>query len=77
MTDAAPAIGLDIGGTKIVGAVVDRAGTLLSHERVPTPVDGTRRTAELVALVRRLRKEHDLAHTTVGVGAAGLVDLDG
>lgn len=77
VADAVPAIGLDIGGTKIVAALVDRDGAILVERRVETPVDGERRTAELIALVDGLCKEHDLHTTTVGVGAAGLVDLDG
>ncbi len=74
---AMPSIGVDIGGTKIVAAVVNGKGNMLAERRVETPVDGDRRTVELVALVRTLCAEHDLPQTTVGVGAAGLVDLDG
>lgn len=77
VADAVPAVGLDIGGTKMVAALVDRDGAILVERRVDTPVDGERRTAELVALVDGLRREYDLHTTTVGVGAAGLVDLDG
>lgn len=74
---AAPAIGLDIGGTKIVAAVVHPDGRISGRRRVDTPIEGHRRTGELVALVRALCREHALTRTTVGVGAAGLVDLDG
>jgi glucokinase len=74
---AVPAIGLDIGGTKIVAAVVDPTGTMLAVQRVETPADGERRTAALVELVRGMCADHSLERTTVGVGAAGLVDLDG
>jgi hypothetical protein len=31
------AIGIDIGGTKIAGAVVDEFGAIVRSERVPTP----------------------------------------
>jgi glucokinase len=75
-TGTVPAIGLDVGGTKIVAAVV-AGGRILSRRVVETPVDGTRRTAAMIALIEELRAEHDLARTTVGVGAAGLIDLDG
>jgi glucokinase len=75
--DKVPAIGLDIGGTKIVAAVVDHGGRILTQRLVDTPDDGERRLAAVIALVRELREEHGLTHTTVGVGAAGLVDLDG
>ena len=30
-------VGLDIGGTKVLGAVVDDAGTVLDEHRVPSP----------------------------------------
>lgn len=76
-SDPAPAIGLDIGGTKIIAAVVDHRGRILTQRLIDTPDDGERRLAAVIALVQELRKEHGLTHPTVGVGAAGLVDLDG
>jgi len=71
------AIGLDVGGTKILAALVDTAGRIHAQRRVDTPDDGDRRTVALIELVRALQSEHDLVSTTVGVGAAGLIDLDG
>jgi glucokinase len=76
-TDKVPAIGLDIGGTKIVAAVVDHSGRILTQRLIDTPDAGERRLAAVVELVQALCEEHGLTHTTVGVGAAGLVDLDG
>ncbi|HSK90517.1 MAG TPA: ROK family protein [Euzebyales bacterium] len=73
----APAIGLDVGGTKIVAAVVDHRGVILSQRRVDTPGEGERRTGAMVGLVQALCRDHALASPTVGVGAAGLIDLDG
>lgn len=75
--DQAPLIGLDVGGTKIIGAVVDRAGDIIERRRVETPADVDRRSDVMVELVRLLCTEHDLRRPTVGVGAAGLIDLDG
>jgi glucokinase len=75
-TDTVPAIGLDVGGTKIV-AVVVAGGRVVSRQVVETPVEGARRTAAMIDLVRALCAEHGLDRTTVGVGAAGLVDLGG
>lgn len=79
--DAATAVdllvGVDIGGTKILGAIVRPDGQIVTQHRIDTPADGERRTAELLTLVRGLCKEGDLTATTVGVGAAGLIDLDG
>jgi glucokinase len=76
-SDVVHAIGLDVGGTKIVAAVVESDGRIVSRRRVGTPVDGDRRTAALIALVHELCGAHDLPQVPVGVGAAGLVDLDG
>jgi glucokinase len=69
-----PAIGLDIGGTKIAGAVVDRTGTVLMELVEPTPEesDAESVTAVLVDLIERLRAAHDVA--AIGVGAAGIVE---
>ena len=33
------AVGIDIGGTKIAGALVDKAGKILKELRVPSPID--------------------------------------
>ncbi len=75
MTRGAPACGVDIGGTKIAGGVVDETGRILARDRVPTP-SGDR--AALVAgvgdLVRRLVDAAPEPPATVGVGAAGFID---
>lgn len=74
MTDSRWAIGLDIGGTKIAGAVVDTAGTVLAELVEPTPEesDAEAVTAVLLDLIARLRPDHDV--TAIGVGAAGIVE---
>ncbi|NLU68170.1 ROK family protein [Streptomyces sp. HNM0574] len=69
---------LDIGGTKIAGAVVDRDGTLLARARRPTP-SGTEAEATMGAVAEVL---DELAGETalwsrvgaVGIGSAGPVD---
>ncbi|MDF3050899.1 MAG: Glucokinase [Pseudonocardia sp.] len=66
------AIGLDIGGTKIAGGVVDRTGRLHAVLQEPTP---PRSGAVVIAtilldLVARLREGRDVA--AVGAGAAGI-----
>jgi glucokinase len=68
------AIGLDIGGTKIAGGVVDENGALLAEltERTPEESDADAVAPILLDLVERLRAKHpDVA--AVGVGAAGIV----
>ncbi|MEJ3658395.1 ROK family protein [Actinomycetes bacterium KLBMP 9759] len=68
------AIGLDIGGTKIAGAVVDEHGTVLAEVVEPTPEesDAESVTAVLLRLIEQLRAGHDVM--TIGVGAAGIVE---
>ena len=68
------AIGLDIGGTKIAGGVVDASGTVLTEIVEPTPEesDAPAVTAVLLDVIKRLRAEHDDV-VGIGVGAAGLV----
>ncbi|CAN5696379.1 ROK family glucokinase [soil metagenome] len=75
--------GIDLGGTKLLGVVLDprREGPPLLEERVPTPRGETAVIAALVTLVGRL--EQRLAAegrgplNAVGLGAPGLVDRTG
>ena len=67
------ACGIDVGGTKIAGGVVDENGTILEEKRVESPATDAEAIEEAIAgLVTELRSRHDIA--TVGVGAAGYVD---
>lgn len=76
-TDAGSAIGVDVGGTKILGAVVDRDGRVVCRERVPTPHDGDERLIAVCDLVASLRAGQRDRCLPIGVGIAGLVDLAG
>jgi glucokinase len=72
---SAPAwIGLDVGGTKILGVAVDRRSEIVARARVATHgEDGPEAVlGRCVALVRELASDRDPAG--VGVGFAGLVD---
>ncbi|MCL8027031.1 ROK family glucokinase [Nocardioides bruguierae] len=65
--------GIDIGGTKILGGVVDPDGTILAELRVDSPASDPEAIEQAVAgLVRALCADHDVS--AVGVGAAGYVD---
>lgn len=67
------AIGIDIGGTKIAGALVDDAGGILRSARRPTPAGDADAIVDVVAdLVRELGEGEDVA--AAGVAAAGFVD---
>lgn len=74
-SSARRAIGLDIGGTKIAGAVVDEQGTVLAELVDPTPEESDAEAvrAVLLDLIDRLRAAHPEV-VTIGVGAAGLVE---
>jgi glucokinase len=68
------ACGIDVGGTKIAGGVVDRDGQVLAHATVESPAEEVEAIEEaIVGLVTDLRAEH--AIEAVGVGAAGYVDV--
>lgn len=71
-------IGLDVGGTKILGVVVDAAApaTVLTEHRVPTPAGGDGLVATLADLVGTLVGQAP-APGAVGIGVPGLVDRDG
>lgn len=71
------AIGLDIGGTKVLGLAVDTAtGEVLEERRVPTPRGSEALVDALVDVSRSLR-DPDAGDAAVGVGIAGLVDVRG
>lgn len=73
MSTPTHALALDIGGTKMAAAVVDREGTLTGLTTVPTPVgNGEELFDALAALVAHVR-EHLPADASwaVGVGTAG------
>lgn len=73
MTDLA--IGIDIGGTKILGGVVDSNGLIIDRERRDTPREGGISTVERIAEVaRELASRHEVAE--VGVSLAGFISKD-
>lgn len=67
------AIGIDVGGTKLAGGVVDRYGRVSGLTRADTPAgDPARLRDVIVDLVEELAAAHPVV--AVGVGAAGWVD---
>lgn len=67
-------VGVDIGGTKVAGGVVDEYGTVLAREVAATPTQELGPGAVedvLVSVVTALTTSHPA--TAVGIGAAGLV----
>ncbi len=67
------ACGIDVGGTKIAGGVVDVTGKVLEELRVESPAtDVPAIEAAIKQLVTELRTRHEIE--AVGVGAAGYID---
>ncbi|NEE02001.1 ROK family protein [Phytoactinopolyspora halotolerans] len=68
-----PVIGLDIGGTKLLAALVAGDGTVVAERRAPTPArSGPRSVLDDAA---RLVAELDVApDAPLGVGSAGTID---
>src|SRR5690606_35734095 len=67
------AIGIDIGGTKIAGALVDDDGLVVVEARIPTPTGPTKLIEDaVVEMVGGLAAGRDVEG--VGVAAAGFID---
>jgi glucokinase len=73
------AIGIDAGGIKVAGLLVEpgNGGRILDRREVPTPAEDAEATVRaIVSLARDLMSGRDDVRA-VGMGAAGMVDLDG
>ncbi|MBM3655449.1 MAG: ROK family glucokinase [Actinobacteria bacterium] len=69
------ALGIDVGGTKVLGGVVDPSGKILKSARKQTPNEGGSALTETIAgLARELISEFDVS--AVGVSAAGFISSD-
>jgi glucokinase len=74
------AIGVDIGGTKVLAGAVTADGTILERVRLPTPHRSTSPEVvedTIVAAVRELESRTRTTACAVGIGAAGFVDAGG
>ena len=68
-------VGVDVGGTKVLGGVVDASGKVLASSRRDTPREGgSELTQTIAAVALELMQEHSI--TAVGVSAAGFVSSD-
>ena len=75
---ALPAIGVDIGGTKVAGGMVAPDGTVLATARRATPGASVAEAEDaIVSVVEELSTEQDGELVGVGVGAAGWFDRSG
>ncbi len=75
------AVGIDIGGTKIAGALVDHGGQHISLQQVPTPAsEGPQAIMSAVSqVIQRLLDAAVQKRTEIigiGIGAAGQINVD-
>jgi glucokinase len=75
MTSNRFAIGVDLGGTKIVAALVDNSGQVVQKIRYGTDVKGgpVAVTAQIVSAAKELKENTTSAIVGMGVGVAGQV----
>ena len=65
--------GVDVGGTKILGGVVDHDGNIIEDHRVESPAKSPEAIeAAIVEVVQELKTKHPIE--CVGIGAAGYID---
>jgi len=71
------AIGIDVGGTKLLGGVVDDDGRVIARLRRETPREGGSALTALVAeLVHQLQEDTREKISHIGLSAAGFVSAD-
>lgn len=68
-------VGVDVGGTKVLGVVTDADGTILRDARRPTPRGGAAILDTVAGVAAELGAGRERA--TLGVGIAGLVERRG
>lgn len=69
------ALGIDVGGTKVLGGVVDESGTIIKIARRDTPREGGSALTKTISdVAHELISEFDIS--AVGVSAAGFISSD-
>lgn len=69
-------LGIDVGGTKCLGVVIDAEGALLAETREPTPRGGDALVGVLAAIIGELESVVGEV-AAIGVGLPGLITLEG
>ncbi|MFG6446053.1 ROK family protein [Microbacterium sp. P07] len=70
-------VGLDIGGTKTVGVVLDAGGSILATHRMPTGRGNAEVAATAIAVIEELAQRSRVpssSFTSIGIGIPGVVD---
>jgi glucokinase len=66
-------LGVDVGGTKVLGGVVDPDGTVLAQARRDTPAEDVAGTLDrIVEVIGELSAKYEVE--AIGIGAAGWID---
>jgi len=68
-------IGIDVGGTKVLGGVVSEIGEILTTARRDTPREGGRALTQAIADVAN-ELAHEFPVDSIGVSAAGFISSD-
>jgi len=68
-------IGIDVGGTKVLGGVVTESGEILTTARRDTPREGGRALTQAIADVAN-ELSHEYPVESIGVSAAGFISSD-
>lgn len=68
-------IGIDVGGTKVLGGVVSETGEILTTARRDTPREGGRALTQAIADVAN-ELAHEFPVDSIGVSAAGFISSD-
>lgn len=72
---ATSTIGIDVGGTKVLGGVVTESGEILTTARRDTPREGGRALTQAIADVAN-ELAHEFHVESIGVSAAGFISSD-
>ena len=68
-------IGIDIGGTKVLGGVVDSSGKIIDSARRATPSSGGKELiATIIDLIKEFKSKHEIAG--IGISVAALILKD-
>ncbi len=68
------AVGIDIGGTKIAGGLVDDEGRIVREAREATPGDSAQIPEVVAQVAQQVRGDAEIAG--IGIGAAGFIGAD-
>ena len=70
-------IGIDVGGTKVLGVALAADGTVVAEDRLPTPATASDLVEELYEITVHLDGQTGWEALPVGVGAPGLITTEG